>query len=158
MLFALVVVRDLELDQIYVVTEFLCGDLDEDIYMEVPEGLRDRQNPNHRSKLLKSHCVLKQTPRLWYTKIHSSLTGLGLKSSYNDPCMYTLHTPSEIILIVLYVDELLIAGNKRAFIDQIKREFKTRFEIKDLGETKEILAIEFIQNRPNSSLSLHQAK
>ena len=58
-------------------------------------------------------------------KIHSFLADeLGFKSSQNDPCLYTMHTSSEFVIIILYVDDLLIAGNKRASVDCIKAEFK----------------------------------
>ena len=87
----------------------------------MPEGLRDRQNPDHVCKLLKSLYGPKQAPRQWYAKIHSFLIELKFKSSQNDPYLYDLHTSSESILIFLYVHDLLIAGNKRASIDRIKR-------------------------------------
>ena len=143
MLFALVPVRNLELDQRDVETEFLYGDLDKYIYMEVYEGLRDHKHPNLVCKLLKSLNGRKRAPRQWYAKIHSFLVELGIKSSQKNPCLYTLHTQSEFILTVLYVDDLEITGNKRASIFRISRELKKRFEIKNLKEAIEIPGEEF---------------
>ena len=81
MLFALVAIMKFELDQMDVVTAFLYGDLDEDIYMEVPEELRDARRPELVCKLLKSLYGLMQAPRQWYaTTIRSSLD-LDLKSA-----------------------------------------------------------------------------
>eukprot|EP00171_Calliarthron_tuberculosum_P021771 IDg21771t1 len=54
---------DLECDQMDVVTAFLNGDLDEDIYMEVPEGFKDPSKPNLVCKLKKALYGLRQAPR-----------------------------------------------------------------------------------------------
>ena len=158
LLLALVAQLDLELDQMDVITAFLYGDIDIDIYMEVPEGLKDPKRPNLVCKLLKSLYGLKQAPRQWYAKIHSFLVELGFISSSNDPCLYTLHTSSELMIIVLYVDDILIAGSKRASIESIKAKFKARFEMKDMGEASEILGIEINRDRSKRTLFLHQSR
>ena len=62
MLLAIVACEDLELDQRDVVTAFLYGDLDEDIFMEVAEELGDSKRPDLVCKLLKSLYGLKQAP------------------------------------------------------------------------------------------------
>ena len=157
MFFAVIVQMDLELEQMDVVTAFLYGDLDEDIFMEVPEGLRDSKQPNLVCRLLKSIYGLKQAPRQWYAKVHSFLVEkLGFKSSRNDPCLYILHSSSEFIMIALYVDDLLIAGSNKASVVRIKGEFKDRFKMKDMGEASEVLGIEIKRNRANRTLFLHQ--
>ena len=69
------------------------------------------------------------------------------------PCVLS----SELILIVLCIDDLLIAGNKRADIDRIK-EVQERIEMKDMGEFKQLLGLEINSNRFNRSLFLHQTK
>ncbi len=67
---ALASYHDLELEQMDVVTAFLNGDLNEDIYMAVPEGFRNPTNSNLVCKLQKSLYGLKQSPRHWYAKKH----------------------------------------------------------------------------------------
>lgn len=49
--------------------------------------------------------------------------------------------------IILYVDDLIIAGNSRASMDQIKREFYSRFEMKDLVEEKEVVGIKITRKK-----------
>ena len=53
----------LYLKQLEVITEFLHGDLDEDIYMHQPEGFWKERKKNMVCRLKKRLCGLKQAPR-----------------------------------------------------------------------------------------------
>ena len=148
-----------EIDQMDVVTAFLNGDLDEIIYMEIPEGLRNAANRNMVCKLLKAIYGLKQAPRQWYAKMHHFLIDkLGFLSSHNDPCLYVRKTSTEITAIGLYVDDLLIAGSSREQIDKIKIELSNRFEMKDLGEANTILGIQIRRDRHSRKLFISQSE
>ena len=61
------------------------------------------------------------------------------------------------MLIVLYVDDRLVAGNDRSKMNEIKEEFKKRFKMKDLGEAKEFLGISITRNRAKRTLSISQS-
>ncbi len=125
---------DLELEQMDVVTAFLNGDLHEDVYMSVPEGLTSKDNTGK---------VCKLRPRQWYAKIHGFLVNeLNFVSNPNDPCLYTRHNASNILIIALYVDDLLIAGNSKSDIEAIKKKLSRKFEMKDLGKAKVMLGIQ----------------
>ena len=156
-LLAIAAVLDFEIEQMDVVTAFLNGDLKEDIYMQVPEGLRSLENENKVCKLQKSLYGLKQAPRQWYAKIHDYLlTHLKFKSSSDDPCLYVRRTNSSITILALYVDDLLILGDSREEISSIKDEFSKRFEMKDLGPAKVMLGIEISRDRKNRKLFISQ--
>ena len=103
---------DLELHQMDVVTAFLNGDLDEDIYMEQPEGCIDKHKSDYVCKLLKALYGLKQAHRQWHAKVDAFLIGeLGFETSRSDPCLYIKPIGNTIMLIALYVDDLLLAGS-----------------------------------------------
>jgi len=156
-LLATVAVYDWECEQMDVVTAFLNGDLDEDIYMQIPEGLRTPDNEGKVCKLNKALYGLKQAPRQWYAKIHNYLTkDLKFTSSINDPCLYTRKSANEILIIALYVDDLLLIGNSKFKINKLKGEFKQRFEMKDLGAVAVMLGIEINRDRPNRKLYISQ--
>ena len=99
-LLAIAAARDLEVHQMDVRTAFLNGELEEDIYMEQPQGFIA---PGSEAKLVyklhRSLYGLKQAGRAWYKKIDSdSLSELGLKPTMSDNCIYVLREASTICL------------------------------------------------------------
>ena len=74
---ALVALLDLELEKLDVKTTFLHGDLDEDIYMEQPEGFVQHQKGILVCKLKKSLYGQKQSPKQWYKKLESFMVSQG---------------------------------------------------------------------------------
>eukprot|EP00171_Calliarthron_tuberculosum_P001088 IDg1088t1 len=155
---SIIATLDLECDQMDVITAFLNGDLEEDIYMQVPSGFKDKSKPNLVCKLHKALYGLKQAPQQWYAKINSFLIDeLDFQSCPYEPCLYFKHDKDDINVIVLYVDDLLVAGNKTSTIDKIKTVFKSRFKMKDLGHAQEFLGLEITRDRPNRTLTLSQS-
>ncbi len=150
--------HDLELQQMDVVTAFHNGDLEEDIYMSIPEGLKTNATSNKVCKLLKWLYGLKQSPRQWYFKMHKFLIEVGFTSSLNDPCLYIRHLSSGIVLIALYVNGLLIAGSSITEVQSIKDKLSHRFEMKNMGEAKVILGIEISRNRKSRKLFINQSE
>lgn len=156
-LLSFVAAQDLELHQMDVVTAFLHGDVEEDIYVEQPHGYEDPCYPEYVCKLKKALYGLKQSPRMWHAKIDQYLTKeLGFSSSSFDPCVYIRRKDGHILIIALYVDDLLIAGDNMASVTWIKTELGKRFEMKDLGEAKVCLGLEITRDRKNRTLKLTQ--
>jgi hypothetical protein len=98
---------DLEMTQFDIKTAFLYGNLDEEIFMEEPEGFETSRNGALVCKLKKSLYGWKQAPRQWNHKFNEFL--LSFKPTYSDPCLYT--TPDWSLIIALYVDDGLVLGN-----------------------------------------------
>lgn len=153
---AIVACNNLELEQMDVKTAFLNGDLEEDVFMAVPEGLRSKWTENKVCKLQKSIYGLKQSPRQWYAKMHEFLLNLKFASSRNDPCLYVRHLSSKILIIALYVDDLLIAGNSMLEIKSLKAELSRRFEMKDMGAASVMLGIKISRERASRKLFISQ--
>ena len=164
--------QDLELEQMDVVTAFLDGDIDEDIYIEIPEGFEiTKEDVAHLNlpddvdiksldlvcKLDKSMYGTKQAPRCWNKKINSVLAGeLGFTRSEGDPCLYVRNTDEGVIMIALYVDDLLIAAKSKSQTSWVKKMLNDRFDMKDLGEAKVCLGLEITRDRENRKLWLTQ--
>lgn len=46
--------------------------------------------------------------------------------------------------ILLYVDDILIAGKSHSAIDEVKAMLKSEFEMKDLGAAKRVLGMDIL--------------
>lgn len=64
---------DWPLFQLNVKNAFLNGDLEEEVYMEIPPGLRSETTNNKVCKLKKSLYGLKQSPRAWFDQFSKAL-------------------------------------------------------------------------------------
>lgn len=129
---ALVAHDDLELHQMDVKTALLNGELNEYIYREQSEGCRDAQHPTDVCKLQKALYGLQQAPCQRLAKIDSFLCNVfGLKRCPYDLCFHVKRTSEEFLLLLLYVDDVLIAGNSLESIEKFKRSLHENFEVED---------------------------
>jgi hypothetical protein len=71
-------------------------------------------------KLKKSLYGLKQSLRMWYQKFDSCILGLGLTRRKVDHCVYFKLIVDHIIYLVLYVDDMLLIGNNKEIIQDVK--------------------------------------
>jgi hypothetical protein len=136
-----------------VVTAYLYGSLDSDIYMKLPEGFNF---PNANSlesregysiKLNKSLYGLKQSGRMWYNRLSEYLLREGYKNDSICPCIFIKGSGSEFAIIAVYVDDINIIGTPEELPKAINC-LKKEFEMKDLGKTKFCLGlqIEHVKN------------
>ena len=154
-LLALAANQDLELVQMDVKTAFLHGELNEEIYMEQPEGYEVSGKEHLVCKLKKSLYGLKQSPRLWYQKFDAFMKTQGCIRSNEDPCLYTKKCLDESsIALILYVDDMLIVGKNKDELSLLKKNLSQTFDMKDLGDTKHILGMRIVEI--SSSISLIQ--
>ena len=125
-----VAVLDLELHQLDFTTAFLNGELKEGekIWVQQPEGFQ--QGGNNISCLLrKSLYGLKQAPRAWHETLSQALEKEGYKATEADPGLYTQHsTAGHQQLILVYVDDLLIASSSLQEVQHIKGKLLQRFK------------------------------
>ena len=69
-------------------SDFLNGDLKEEVYMEQPEGFQLSDNPDFVCKMKKSLYGLKQAPRAWYYGMDKYLQDKGFKKGTIDKNIY----------------------------------------------------------------------
>jgi hypothetical protein len=123
-------------------TTFLHGDLEEEIYMKQPEGFAVKGKKELVCKLKKSLYGLKQSPRMWYQKFDTYILGLGFSRSKVDHCVYSKLVGDHFIYVVLYVDDMLLIGNNKEIIKDVKTQLSSKFDMKDLGVANFILGME----------------
>ena len=56
---------------------------------------------------------LKQAPRAWYSRIDSYLLSMGFQKSEADPNLYFIMVGDDLLVLLLYVDDLFIIGRER---------------------------------------------
>jgi len=150
---------NLEVEQLDVKTAFLHGDLDEEIYMEQPEGFEAKGKEQLVCKLKKSLYGLKQAPRQWYKKFDSFMVDHGYDMTTSDHCVFMKRFPDgNFIILLLYVDDMLIVGHDAKKIQMLKEELSKSFAMKDLGPAKQILGMKITRDRKKEKLWLSQER
>lgn len=79
---------------------------------------------------------LKQAPRAWFEKFSTFLLELGFTCSYHDPSMSVCIKGNNVIILLLYVDDMLITWNSSELLQTLLLELNKQFRMKDLGELK----------------------
>ena len=136
-------------------TTFLHGMLQEEVYVEQPQGFEVEGHKTHVCRLNKALYGLKQAPRALYTHIDSYLVNLGFTRSNVDPNLYFKVVQGMSLILALYVDNLFTIGSEPLMME-CKRELASEFEMKDLGLMHYFLGLEVWQ-RPHD-IFLSQGK
>jgi len=108
-----------DLSQMDVNNAFLQGDLVEDIYMALPLGFQG-QGESKVCKLRKSLYGLKQASRQWNIKFTEALLAAGYSQSVHDHSLFIRREGTEMDVILVYVDDLLITGNSSRMVQEAK--------------------------------------
>src|SRR5436190_8068430 len=118
---------NLEVHQMDIKSVFLYEDLDEEIYLNLPDGFQD-QGDDMICRLLKSLYNLKQAPRVWAKVLREFLINYGLTRLESDHCIYV----GKSLIIAIYVDDILIISKNKRSLQQMKDELKRQFKMINL--------------------------
>lgn len=99
-----------EVHQMDIHNAFLHGDLEEEIYMQLPPGFQT-DDATKVCRLRKSLYGLKQSPRCWFAKLIKALLSFGFKQSYEDYSLFSFVKDNICLHILVYVDNFIIVGN-----------------------------------------------
>lgn len=152
-LLAIATEQDLEIQQFDVKTAFLHGDLTEEIYMTVPEGVN--ANEDQVCKLQKSLYGLKQAARQWNYKFDSFLKAYNFKQSIADPCVYKGHFKDVSVFLTLYVDDGLLLAETEEALDEVLGTLRCSFEITQESPSS-FVGIEIQRDRGKRIIFIHQ--
>jgi hypothetical protein len=74
-----------------------------------------------------------------------------------DPCVYLKKLPSgEFVILLLYVDDMLVAGTNKRIVNELKQKLASKFAMKDLGAAKKILGMTITRDRKKREITLSQ--
>lgn len=171
---------NMKIRQLDVKTAYLNANLDEEIYMEIPELLEEilekiikteREDMQTRRKainmkekihknkvclLKKSLYGLKQSGRQCNKTLDSVIKAFGANQTDADPCMYYVKMEEEYMYILTYVDDILIASKSKDNIKKFEEYLSQIFDLTIAGDLKRCLGIEF--ERTDTTMTLKQTK
>jgi hypothetical protein len=142
--------------QIDVQNAFLHGFLSEEVYMQQPPGFIHPSLPHHICRLHKALYGLKQAPRAWFSRLSTKLLDLGFIGSKADSSLFTLHSPSATVFILIYVDDIIITSSVPSAIDALLHQLKLEFAVKELGDLNYFLGVEVLHLQSGLLLSQHR--
>jgi hypothetical protein len=170
----------LEAGQFDIETAFLYGDLEEQLWMELPDGYIDyvreldangkqSEVPIHSNQKVtditpQTHCCelkkaiygLVQAARQWWKKFKEVLLQIGYKQSLADPCLFYRDKPSRSFIII-YVDDGGIFSDN-ATIQEVLKELGKYFKVKYLGKLENFIGCRLIENKERDTIWIHQPK
>ncbi|CAN1315366.1 Retrovirus-related Pol polyprotein from transposon TNT 1-94 [Linum perenne] len=155
LLLAVAATKQWHLEQMDISNAFLHGDLEEEVYMDLPQGIHgiDRGKV---CKLRKSLYGLKQASRQWFSKLTEALQRFGFIQSLSDYSLFTKSSDRGNVIMLVYVDDLIISGDSMSLINEVKQFLGTEFKVRDLGKLKYFLGLEVA--RSSAGISVCQRK
>ena len=136
-----------------VVTAYLYGSIDSDIYMKIPKGFTlpeakfSKPRDMYSIKLQRFLYGLKQSGRMWYNRLSTYLLKEGYVNNSIFPCVFIKKIEASLTIIAVYVDDLNLIGTLEGLLETANY-LKNEFEMKDLGKTRYCLGlqIEYFSN------------
>ena len=125
--------RQMLIHQMDVVTAFLNGTLDEEIYMQQPEGYVESGKEELVCRLKKSLYGLKQSPRCWNNAFKEFMLSLGFVQSDADPCVFIRVLNDKLAIVTVHVDDLILLTETEEEMIDLKTNLANHFKMKDMG-------------------------
>jgi transposase InsO family protein len=148
--------EDMDVIQLDVKTAFLHGDLNEEIFMEQPEGFVCEGGEQKVCRLKKSIYGLKQASREWNSKFDHFLVQFGLNRCVADPCVYYQKDRDSLIILAIWVDDGLLCSRGNSKANEVTRYLNQQFEI-TIAQAECFVGIEISRDRSLRSIHLSQS-
>ena len=108
-------------------------------------------------RLKQSIYGLNQASRSWNLRFDEIIRDYGYSKNPEEACVYKKVSRSNVVFLVLYVDNILLIGNNKPLLESTKACLGSNFSMKDLCEAAYILGIKITRDRPRKMLKLSQA-
>lgn len=139
---ALATAQKWPLCQLDVKNAFLHGDLQEEVLVKQTQGFHDSDKPHYVCKLVKYLYGLKQAPQAWTSKFTTYLPSLGFVVSDSDPSLFVKLQDGNVVILLLYVDEVIITGSNSILVEQVIDNLGEVFDMKDIGHLTFFLGLQ----------------
>ena len=138
---ALAAIKHWHISSLDVKSAFLYGELDEELYMEQPEGFKLPGQERKVCRLNKAIYGLKQAAITWWKALDKSMAELGFRRCKSDAGVFVYTHGTDLVVVLVYVDDSLFFGQNKALVERLKKRFMEKWESRDLGDAKEFLGI-----------------
>lgn len=158
-LLTIAALNDLKVKHLDVKTAFLYGDLDEEIFMDLPEWFEDAaKDKDFIYKLKRSIYGLKQAGRQWNKKLDASLREAGFTQSEQEPCLYTKFDENGRLLVALavFVDDIIGAAKTDELYEETRKFLNLFYELNDEGELNWFTGIAIYRDKEKKRFYLNQ--
>ncbi len=148
----------LEVEQIDIPDAYLKGNLNETIYMEIPQSHYFLQNHQQRNCVLHLFQLLyglKQSGREQNKKTKKHLKSIKFVPITVDNCVF--FNKSTHIIIALYMDDLLIFAKSMISINVVKSQLVNEYKMKVIEKTSFILGIRIRSEVKQKQLAIDQS-
>lgn len=137
---------------------FLHGSMEgtDSVYMRPLQGVHCGLQKGKAFRLNKSIYGLKQSNSIWGRLLTSRLIDIGFWPLQSDECFFMRNTGQVTIRIVVYVDDMLLIGDDRSTMEDVKAKLAQSFKMKTENATTSFLGVHM--DRKNESCILRQHK
>eukprot|EP00253_Pinus_taeda_P028162 PITA_28162 len=134
-------------------SSFLNGYLEEEVYVEQPDGFIHGNDPNLVCRLKKALYGLKQAPRAWYYRLDKYLHQQGFSKGSADSNLYIKVENDKLLILVVYVDDIIFGSNEEDMSQSFALVMEKEFEMSLLGELTYFLGLKIQQKQGGIFLS-----
>ena len=140
-------------------TAFLYGDLEEEIFMSIPEGmsifLQKEFGKDEALQLVQAMYGLVQAARQFFKKLRDTMVEkMGFTKCLSDQCLLFKKNELGTVIVCLYIDDTMVVGDKAA-VDDFKKQLAKFFNTKEEGRMTEYVGC--MVKSVDGSLFLHQS-
>ena len=125
--------KNFKVYQLDVKLDFINGDLEEEVYIDKPEGFQLTDNPDNVCKLKKVLHGLKQALRAWYHRMDKYLKEKGFKKGTVDSNLYIKSEGDNLLLVLVYVDDIIFGCINDSSVQWFSNAMQSNFEISMIG-------------------------
>lgn len=133
---------------------FLNGFVEDEVFMRQPLGYIQPDNEHFTCKLHRSLYELKQSPRMWYSRLDIDLRRCGMKKTNSNPSVYYLRIGPSSMIHIFYIDDLFLTSFDFASISAIQNDLGREYKMTTLGLMKKFLRVQVLQT--TAGILLHQ--
>ncbi|CAA7027778.1 unnamed protein product [Microthlaspi erraticum] len=131
-----------KLYQMDVKSAFLNGYIQEEVYVEHPQGFEDAFLPHHVYKLKKALYGLKQAPRAWYERLTAFLLDQGYDRGSVDKTLFVRETKEGMVMAQIYVDDIVFGGTSDQLVERFVKTMTSEFKMSMVGELTYFLGLQ----------------